>query len=50
MLNIGIQPSEFWTMTIENIAGLSYWIKNKGDKPMSLDEYKELKKKVGANG
>ena len=45
-LNAGVSPQDFWSMTMEGVAGLSYWIENKGEKRMSRDEYLELKRKV----
>ena len=41
-----IQPSEFWKMSLESLAGLSYWIDNKGTPQMTKQDLEDLKKRM----
>ena len=44
---LGLSPGQFWKMPVDEFYALCYWTENQGEAPMTLDELKELKEKVG---
>ena len=42
-----IQPSEFWNMPVDDFCALLYNYENKGIDPMTMEDFEELKSRLG---